>query len=144
MSFDHMSQGELVALSRDATELPRNEKLISLEKKNMFSLLATHKLYWVNRSSALYPYCNCVCLPLSVVCFCYSPFRHSSFFYIRFSALCCLRYVYGWVGSPLSLCGLSSVIICAIAVHGNQHNNDKSLVFHFNFMERDVCSSYKG
>lgn len=47
---------------------------------------------------------------------------------------------------PLSLSVDSppSSYVCAIAVHGNQHNNDKSLVFHFNFMERDVCSLYKG
>jgi len=27
----------------------------------------------------------------------------------------------------------------ALAVHGNQRHNDPSLVFHFNFMERDAC-----
>lgn len=131
----------------NATKLPRNDKLISLQK----NMLATCSRRWrhTNFIGSTDPprythtcICVCVCLLFAspILLFAILVFSISDF------QLCavCVMFMAESGPLPLSLCGLSSVIICAIAVHGNQHNNDKSLVFHFNFMERDVCSSYKG
>lgn len=111
MSFDHMSQGELVALSRDATELPRSEKLISLEKKYVLAagdtqtLLGQQILRVVPTLATVF-----VCLSLlfasAIFLFAILVFSTSDF------QLCAVCVMFMADSVPLSLWALSAVIIC--------------------------------